>query len=104
MLKDKENLIFSKKFIKLLIILTIFIYICAIFIIFIKMQSKPTIAGGLIYSNSENINYEHEFIKELKEIVYFPRKIALIVASVVVLITEIIIYIVLKTKIKKIND
>ncbi len=104
MLKDKENLLFAKKFMKLLIVLTIFIYICIIFVIFLKAQSKPIIAGGLLYSNSENLKYEHEFIKEIKEFVYFPKKIALIVSAVIILITEIIIYLLLKTKLKKIND
>ena len=104
MLKNKENILFAKKFMKLLIVLTIFIYICVIFVIFIKAQLKPIISGGLLYSNSENIKYEPEFIKEIKDIVYFPRKIALIVSSVVILITEFIIYLLLKTKLKKIND
>ena len=104
MIKDKETLLFAKKFTKLLIVLTICIYICVIFVIFIKAQSKPIIAGGLLHSNSENIKYEHEFIKEIKEIVYFPRNIALIVSSVSILITEFIIYLLLKTKLKKIND
>ena len=104
MIKDKETLLFAKKFMKLLIVLTICIYICVIFVIFLKTQSKPIIAGGLLHSNSENIKYEHEFIKEIKEIVYFPRKIALIVSSIIILITEFIIYLLLKTKLKKIND
>ena len=103
MINDKETLLFAKKFMKLLIVLTIFIYICVIFVIFIKAQLKPVFPGGLPESNSKNIKYEHEFIKEIKDIVYFPRKFALVVVSIVVLITEIIIYIFLRVKQKRIK-
>ena len=103
MINDKETLLFAKKFMKLLIVLTIFIYICVIFVIFIKAQSKPIIRGELLERNSINEKNESEFIKEIKDIVYFPRKFALVVVSIVVLITEIIIYIFLRIKQKRIK-